>query len=102
MINSSCKSDAKILMLLKSSETEDVIIGAFYAGESEKQKFVPLLLQNADDERTSINLRFKGITIYQAKMIALKKIFKKEPPVPITFKVDSSVIVFYKNLANNL
>jgi hypothetical protein len=95
-----CDRDKKITDLLSSNETEDVILGAYKAGESGDKKFVSLLLRDANDQGTSTNTKFKGITVYQAKMIALKKIFKEEPPVKITYKNDSTVIRFYRKLAN--
>jgi len=43
-------------------------------------------------------LSFKGFTVYQEKMFALKRICKREPPVPITYLPDSAVILFYSKL----
>ena len=95
----SCNNDHKIIRLLQSSEKEDIIYGAYLAGESNEKKFVPLLLDSAADPRRSTNLRFLGISIYQSKMGALSKILKKEPPVKLTRDVDSVIIKFYIDLA---
>lgn len=95
----SCNSDKEIIRLLNSKEKDDIISGAYKAGESGDKQFIPLLLKDAADPRRSTNLQFKGITIYQAKMIALKKIFKQEPPVKITYQTDSSIINFYTELS---
>jgi hypothetical protein len=94
----SCNTDENIIKLLNSEDKEDIISGAYKAGKSGDKKFVSLLLQNSDDPRRSTNLQFKGITVYQAKMTALKKIFKQEPPVKITYQTDSSIIKFYTEL----
>ena len=94
----SCNHTDDIVTLLNSEETNDVILGAFKAGKSGNIKYIPLLIENADDRRMSTDIKFKGVTVYQSKMIALKKIYKKEPPAKITYKVDSSVIIFFKNL----
>jgi hypothetical protein len=94
-IASSCNSDEKIEKLLRSNDKEDMIEGAYRAGETGNKKFVPLLLRNAYDPRGTTNLKFKGISVYQSKMGALKKILKQEPPVTITRKPDSLVIKFY-------
>jgi hypothetical protein len=91
----SCNHDPEIVSLLKSDQTNEVILGAFKAGESGDDKFVPLLLGNCDDSRTSTSIQFKGFSVYQEKMIALRKIYKKEPPVKITRIPDSVVIKFY-------
>src|SRR5258708_22557922 len=80
-----CKSsDNDIKTLLQSKNVEDRIEGAYRAGELRKTEFIPYLLQNSDDPGRSTNLRFKGFSVYQEKMIALKKILKIEPPVKIT------------------
>ena len=96
----SCNKDQQIIGLLQSSEKDDVIKGAYMAGESGNKKFAPLLLQNANDFRTSTNIKFKGYSVYQEKMIALKKIFNQEPPVKIINKPDSVIIQFYTALYN--
>jgi hypothetical protein len=95
----SCNSDKEITRLLNSEEKEEIILGAHKAGESGDKQFVPLLLKNADDRRASINIKFKGFTVYQEKMIALRKIFKQDPPTKITDKPDSLVINFYTELS---
>lgn len=95
----SCNSDKKILKLLNSDDKEDIILGAYKAGESGDKQFILLLLKNADDVRRSTNLQFKGISVYQSKMGALKKIFKQESPVKITHRPDSTVIKFYTELS---
>ena len=94
----SCNKDERIIKLLNSKDKEALILGAYEAGETKKKKFVPLLLKNANDPRSTTNIRFKGFTVYQEKMIALKKIFKTEPPVKITDIPDSIVIIFYTEL----
>jgi hypothetical protein len=98
----SCTSDTEIIRLLKSSNHNDVILGAFEAGETGDRKFIPLLINNADDPRTSNMLEFKGFSVYQEKMLALQKIFKKSPPVRITYMPDSVVIHFYIELAKTV
>jgi hypothetical protein len=90
-------TDEKTIVLLNSTDKEEVISGAYKACETGNGKFVPYLLKDAYDERRSTNIRFKGITVYQAKMVALKKIFKQEPPEKITYKLDSIAINFIQN-----
>ena len=96
----SCSNKKEIVGLLKSNDKDDIISGAYSAGESESRDYIPLLLANAADYRRSTNLRYYGITVYQAKMIALGKIFKKYPPIEVAPTPDSVVISFYINLAN--
>lgn len=99
LIMDSCENRDRIIDLLRSQEKDDVIKGAYLAGESGNKEFVPLLLNNAWDFRRSTNLRFKGYSVYEEKMIALKKLFGKAPSVKITFEPDSTVIDFYINLS---
>lgn len=94
----SCNSDRKVIRLLTSDESRDIIRGAYEAGKIGDKKFVPYLLANADDMRSTTHIKFKGFTVYQAKMGALKNIYKIEPPVMITDKPDSIIIKFYTDL----
>jgi len=96
--NNSCQNKKRIYNLLQSDNKDDIIRGAYLAGESEDSTYVPLLLKNAWDARMSTSLSFKGFTVYQEKMFALKRICKREPPVPITYLPDSAVILFYSKL----
>jgi hypothetical protein len=91
-----CKpSDNDIKALLQSKNIDDLIEGAYKAGESGKTEFIPYLLKNADDPSRSTQLNFKGFSVYQEKMIALSKILKIASPIKITRNPDSTVIRFY-------
>ena len=96
---SGCKSkDDKITDLLSSTQKDDVIYGAFLASKSNNEDFVPLLLKDANDIRSTTMLKFKGKSVYQEKMIALKKIYKISPPKEITMDPDSVIICFYDSI----
>lgn len=90
-----CNNDQEIIKLLKSKNPNDVILGAYKAGESGDKKFVNLLLNDCFDKRSSTNIHFKGFTVYEEKMIALIKIYKIKPPQNITDDPDSTIIKFY-------
>jgi len=90
----SCHRKNEIFSLLNSHEKEDLIKGSYEAGESGNEEFVPLLLKNANDIRVSTNLKFKGYNVYQEKMMALSKIYKRKPPVPITSKPTQLLLNF--------
>lgn len=94
----SCNTKSQIMTLLKSGDKDDVISGAKKAGQRKNKEFIPLLLENAADWRRSTNFEFKGVTVYQAKMEALKNIFSASPSTPITPIPDSIVIKFYNEL----
>jgi hypothetical protein len=98
IIFSACQDSNTIIRLLSSEKKDDLILGAYMAGESEKKEYVPYLLRNTADIRTSTQKKFLGYNVYQEKMIALKKIFKREPPKKITDKPDSVIIKFYMSL----
>ncbi|MGZ3944550.1 MAG: hypothetical protein ACXVJB_06380 [Mucilaginibacter sp.] len=92
----SCKpSDTEIMALLKSKDIDDRVKGAYMAGETGESKFIPYLINNADDPAISLEFGYYGYSVYQEKMIALKKILKKDPPVEITRQPDTTVIRFY-------
>ena len=94
----SCNSDNKIKALLTSKDKDYIIEGAIKAGKKGKREFIPLLLNSVVDWRTSTNFSFKGVSVYQAKMEALSKILKIQPPVMITDIPDSTIIKFYTEL----
>src|SRR5688572_17052883 len=85
----SCDRKQHIRELLTSNDKEEIILGAYKAGETGDFSFITLLIKDASDPRMSTNIRFKGFSVYQSKMIALRKIFKKAPPIPITYRPDS-------------
>ena len=91
----------KMLINSKNDNPNEILYGAFLAGESGKKEFIPLLLTNANDIRMGSDIRFKGFTVYQEKMIALEKILKIKPPVKITIEPDSTIIKFYLGLTKN-
>jgi len=84
---------------LQSNDPEDLIIGAFQAGESGKKEFIPLLLENADNASGCSHIQFKGFSVYQEKMGALSKIMKVKPFRSLTHYPDSQIIRFYTMLA---
>ena len=94
-------SEIRIRRLLESEDFNDLMYGTYLAGESGNEDFVPMLLNNPQDNRTSTQIRFKGFSVYYGKMIALKKIYSVNPPVAITQEPDSMVIGFYENLYND-
>ncbi len=96
----SCNSDSEIRNLLNSKDKDSIIKGARKAGIKRKKDFVPLLLYKAYDWRTSTNFNFKGVSVFQAKMEALEKIYKVKPPSSITDIPDSTIIKFYTEIYN--
>lgn len=87
--------------MIESEDHTERIRGAYKAGHSKDKKFVPYLLNDAYDFATSTNIKYKGISVYQAKMEALSDIYEVQPPIKITYKPDSLVIKFYTRLYEN-
>lgn len=78
---------------------DDVFEGNFLAGKYKWQVAVPLILKDPYNPKISHHIRFKGLSLYQSKMSALKNISGLGPPNKVTYKVDSSVVRFYQDWA---
>lgn len=89
---------AKINELITSSDKNKVIEGFYLIGETKDTTFVPAIFTNPKDPRIANNLKYSGISVYEAKMIAIKKITGSESPVAISYKPDTSIINFYFKL----
>lgn len=99
LCNCSHKNDrAKIVALLNSTYIGDNIEAYYLIGENRDTSFLNELLKDPYNPRVTNILRFKGISIYQAKMGALEKITGVSPPKRITYEPDSSVVKFYMNV----
>lgn len=85
--------------LLESDRPGDLIKAYYLIGEQKDTLYIPTILRNANDPRITHDLEFKGNSVYQHKMIALKKISGLTPPTKITYKPDSLVIQFYRKWA---
>jgi len=93
------KSEQDVDSLINSKDVNQVVEGIFIIGEEKNVHYVDFLLKNLDDVRVSNHYKFKGISVYQSKMIALKKISNQAPPEKITYKKNQTIIDFYKDWA---
>ncbi|WP_157494189.1 hypothetical protein [Fulvivirga imtechensis] len=92
----SCESDKdKIRRLISSDNKDEVVKGYYLIGEQRDRTFITDVFTNPYDPRISHHIKFKGISVYQSKMIAMKKITEMEPPSEITYKPDTAVVNFY-------
>jgi hypothetical protein len=96
----SCKNEgktdiAKIRKLIRSNNVNEIVEGYFIIGEEKQTIFIKDMFLNINDARISHHYKFKGISIYQSKLIALKKISGLDSPFKITRKPDCRVIKFY-------
>jgi hypothetical protein len=97
----SCDHDSEIRHLLNSNIPNEIIEGAYKAGETADEQYVPLLLKNAADGREATSLHFALLTVYSEKMFALERILHVSPPHPfwkIKMPPDSVNIKFYSAL----
>jgi hypothetical protein len=91
----------RIDSLIFSNDPNQMVEGFYLIGENKIIKYIPELLDSIDDPRISHHISFKGISVYQSKAVALKKISGIEPPKKITYKPDTTIITFYFNWAKS-
>lgn len=87
--------DENIDSLIRSENVNKVIYGFYLIGEKKDTAYVKEIFKNIYDSRVSHNSRFLGISVYQSKVIALRKISGLDPPNPVTYRPDPVVISFY-------
>ena len=96
----SCESDStKIARLLKSNDKDDLILGYYLAGEAKDTSYIPMMFRDIYDVRITHKIKFYGTSVYKSKMVALKKISGLNPPKPISYELDTTIINFYKSWA---
>ncbi len=66
--------------------------------ESHDSTLVKELFHNIYDGHISHNLRYKGMSVYQVKVATLRRISGIAPPRKIDYRVDSTVVEFYRKL----
>ena len=96
----SCNKDyeyKKINILINSNEKDEIIKGYLLIGEKRDTSFIKNIFQDLNDQRVSHYYKHIGVSVYQSKMIAIKKISGVNPPKKITNIKDDSIIDFYLN-----
>lgn len=91
------KDNSGIETLIKSDRLEDKMRAYYLIGEEKDTNYLQFLIEDINDSRVSNHLNFKGMSMYQCKVNALKKISNLEPPNEVTYKPDSVNIIFYKD-----
>ena len=82
---------------LESKNKTEIMEACYKLGEARDTSAVKLLLTKIIDWRMSTNFRFKGMTVYQCKVGALKKISGIE--VFYNYKPDTAIANVYLNWA---
>jgi len=101
IILSSCENNnnEEVQKFLNSNDKTQIIRGCSLIKDKKDTIFVKSLLSNINDSRISHDLEFYGISVYEAKIKALKRISGLTPPNVITYKIDSLNMNFYKKWA---
>lgn len=97
--NKQITEEEQIKEMINSDDPGKIVEGYYIIGNEKRNVFIKDAFLNATDSRISHQYKFKGISVYQSKMIALKKISGLTSPVLIKHKADSVVIKFYYNWA---
>ncbi|MGD9992553.1 MAG: hypothetical protein AB7S69_04570 [Salinivirgaceae bacterium] len=98
------KENRDISDLIKSSRLEDKMRAYYLIGETKDTNYISFLIEDLGNPKISNHLNFKGMSVYQCKINALRKFSNFDPPNEVTYKPDSVNIDFYVNwvLENNL
>lgn len=87
------KKDYKVDLL--SDDIVKIDKACFELGEAKDTSAVQLLLNHLKDPRITNNLNFKGMSVYQCRIGALRKISGLDFEKKITHKIDTDAINFY-------
>jgi hypothetical protein len=89
------RSTNRINNLLESELLSDNMKAYYLIGEKRDTSFVPIIIEHLDDPEISHHYRFLGMSAYQTKIGALRKISGQDSPNKISYKPDSVNIRFY-------
>jgi len=92
----SCQdSKQEVKRLLERGQKEDLVKAFYLIGENRDTSFLKEVIANPYDPRIVHLAQFYGMSVYQSKMVALRKISGLSPPRKITYQPDSTVVNFY-------
>lgn len=86
---------SEIINGLNSDKPAEIINACRLIGKDSDSSIVFMLLEHPFDARVSNDLRFKGISVYQAKMHAFERVSGLQPPNDVTYQLDSANVHFY-------
>lgn len=89
---------AYIIELLNSKDIADNMEAYFLIGETKDVSFINEVVKYPYNPRITHHLCYKGMSVYQTKMGALRKITGVFPPKRVNYKPDSLVVKFYFSL----
>ena len=88
-------SREEVKLLLQKGRQEDLVNAYYLIGQNKDTTFLNDLISNPYDPRIVHLLQFYGMSVYQCKMHALRKISGLSPPKKITYEPDSAIVNFY-------
>lgn len=80
---------------IRGDNVDRIIEATLEIQEANDTSMFDAILYKADDPRITHNIFHKGKSVYQVKMLALKRMTGINPPNEITYIVDTAVIKFY-------
>jgi hypothetical protein len=96
------KRKIELWRMMKSNNVDSIIQATIEIQKAKDTGMIDAILYGADDPRITHNARHKGMSVYQIKMSALKRVTGLLPPKKITYKVDTTVINFYLRVKANI
>ena len=81
-----------------SDNVDSMIIG-YYLIQSGDVQYIPEIMNEPFDGRETFMLDYKGKSVYEAKMNAMKRLSGENPPTEITYAPDTLIVNFYTNWA---
>jgi|GEM_PF-3350922 hypothetical protein len=87
-------------VMVKSNNVDSIIDATIEIQEAKDTSMFSAILYKPDDPRITNNLKYKGLSVYQIKMQALKLMTGLNPPKQITYNIDTTIINFYRNKLN--
>jgi len=88
-------TDKRLIGFLSSNNIDSIMEGNYIASKNKRKDMVCLILKEPYDSRISHNIKYKGMSVYQSKISALRNISGLNTSQKITYKVDSTIVAFY-------
>lgn len=82
--------------MVESDNVDKIVEATIEIQKARDTSMIDAILYKPEDPRITHRAFQKGMSVYQIKMTALKQITGIIPPKKITYKVDTSIINFYK------
>lgn len=89
------KRKIELWSMIKSNNKDSIINATVEIQKVGDTSMVGALLYKPYDPRVLTRINYKGMSVYQIKMLALGFITGKKPPQPVTYIPDSSIVNFY-------